>query len=148
MKRLWILMMALMVVLVLGACASSGPQAGDTSTEPGAVPVPAEASATTETNTTDTGSGSMGTGMASGTTEAVGSASAQQGGPGGPCSNVRCADCPEGQTPALHPPDCCKCVPLGGNDMTKDCSNVRCAACPAGQHPALVPPDCCRCIPD
>lgn len=28
------------------------------------------------------------------------------------CDNVRCASCPEGQTPALKPPDCCKCVPI------------------------------------
>ncbi len=27
------------------------------------------------------------------------------------CSAVRCAACPEGQRPALTPPDCCKCVP-------------------------------------
>jgi len=27
------------------------------------------------------------------------------------CSTVRCAACPEGQHPALVPPDCCKCVP-------------------------------------
>jgi hypothetical protein len=54
--------------------------------------------------------------------------------------------CPEGQTPALKPPDCCKCVPIDKN--IKDCSNVRCAACPEGQHPALKPPDCCRCVPD
>lgn len=62
------------------------------------------------------------------------------------CSTVRCAACPEGQTPALKPPDCCKCVPV--DKMIKDCSNVRCAACPEGQHPALTPPDCCRCVPD
>ena len=29
----------------------------------------------------------------------------------GDCSTVRCAACPEGQHPALKPPDCCKCVP-------------------------------------
>jgi hypothetical protein len=28
------------------------------------------------------------------------------------CSTVRCAACPEGQRPALTPPDCCKCVPV------------------------------------
>jgi hypothetical protein len=28
------------------------------------------------------------------------------------CSTVRCAACPEGQTPALKPPDCCRCVPI------------------------------------
>ena len=28
------------------------------------------------------------------------------------CDNVRCASCPEGQTPALKPPDCCKCVAI------------------------------------
>jgi hypothetical protein len=66
--------------------------------------------------------------------------------PGGPCANVRCAECPEGQTPTLKPPDCCRCVPLDPN--VTDCSNVRCASCPVGQHPALVPPDCCRCVPD
>lgn len=27
------------------------------------------------------------------------------------CSTVRCRACPEGQRPALTPPDCCKCVP-------------------------------------
>ena len=27
------------------------------------------------------------------------------------CSTVRCAACPEGQHPALTPPDCCRCVP-------------------------------------
>ena len=67
---------------------------------------------------------------------------------GGPAALLERAlrGCPEGQTPALHLPDCCACVPLDKNIM--DCSNVRCAACPEGQHPALVPPDCCRCIPD
>src|SRR6185436_2430805 len=62
------------------------------------------------------------------------------------CSTVRCAACPEGQTPALKPPDCCRCVPIDKN--IRDCSTVRCAACPEGQHPALKPPDCCRCVPD
>lgn len=62
------------------------------------------------------------------------------------CSTVRCAACPEGQTPALKPPNCCKCVPVDMN--LKNCDNVRCAACPTGQHPALTPPDCCRCVPD
>jgi hypothetical protein len=62
------------------------------------------------------------------------------------CSTVRCAACPEGETPALKPPNCCRCVPIDRN--IKDCSNVRCAACPEGQHPALKPPDCCRCVPD
>lgn len=62
------------------------------------------------------------------------------------CSTVRCVACPAGQTQALKPPDCCKCVPI---DMKiKDCSNVRCAACPEGQHPSLKPPDCCRCVAD
>lgn len=67
---------------------------------------------------------------------------------GGPkdCSTVRCRSCPEGQTPALQPPDCCRCVPIDPN--VTDCSNVRCASCPAGSHPALEPPDCCRCVPD
>jgi hypothetical protein len=27
------------------------------------------------------------------------------------CSAVRCATCPEGQHPALTPPDCCGCIP-------------------------------------
>lgn len=27
------------------------------------------------------------------------------------CSAVRCPACPEGQKPALAPPDCCKCIP-------------------------------------
>lgn len=30
----------------------------------------------------------------------------------GNCDSVRCAGCPEGQTQALKPPDCCKCVPI------------------------------------
>jgi hypothetical protein len=59
---------------------------------------------------------------------------------------VRCAACPEGQTPALKPPNCCKCVPV--DTSLNSCDNVRCAACPTGQHPALTPPDCCRCVPD
>ena len=62
----------------------------------------------------------------------------------GNCDNVRCASCPEGQTPALKPPDCCKCVPVDTTIM--DCSNVRCAACPAGQTPSLQPPNCCKCV--
>ena len=28
------------------------------------------------------------------------------------CSTVRCAACPEGQRPALKPPNCCKCIPV------------------------------------
>ena len=127
MKRWLLLMMVLSAVLALGAC-SYAPQPGDTSTEPGAA-TPAMAA------TTETSAGSTATATA-----------AAQGNPGGPCANVRCAECPEGQTPALHPPDCCKCVPIDKN--VKDCSNVRCASCPEGQHPALVPPDCCRCVPD
>jgi hypothetical protein len=62
------------------------------------------------------------------------------------CSTVRCAACPEGQTPALKPSDCCRCVPV--DKKSRDCSTVRCAACPEGQHPALTPPECCRCVPD
>jgi len=62
----------------------------------------------------------------------------------GNCDNVRCAACPDGQTPALKPPNCCACVPV--DTSIKDCSNVRCAACPEGQHPALTPPNCCRCV--
>ena len=62
----------------------------------------------------------------------------------GNCDNVRCASCPEGQTPALKPPDCCKCVPI--DTTITDCSNVRCAACPTGQTPSLQPPDCCKCV--
>ena len=62
----------------------------------------------------------------------------------GNCNNVRCASCPEGQTPALKPPDCCKCVPI--DTKITDCSNVRCAACPPGQTPSLQPPDCCKCV--
>ncbi len=34
-----------------------------------------------------------------------------QGGGQTDCSTVRCAACPEGQRPALTPPDCCKCIP-------------------------------------
>jgi hypothetical protein len=60
------------------------------------------------------------------------------------CATVRCAACPDGQTPALKPPDCCRCVPV--DTGVKPCENVRCAACPTGQHPAMKPPDCCRCI--
>jgi len=63
----------------------------------------------------------------------------------GNCDNVRCASCPEGQTPALKPPDCCKCVPI--DTTVTDCSNVRCASCPPGQTPSLQPPDCCKCVP-
>ena len=62
----------------------------------------------------------------------------------GNCDNVRCASCPEGQTPALKPPDCCKCVPV--DTTITDCSNVRCAACPEGQTPALKAPNCCKCV--
>jgi hypothetical protein len=62
------------------------------------------------------------------------------------CSRARCMACPQGQTPALKPPECCRCVPVA--EKIDDCSNVRCAACPAGQHPALTPPECCRCVPD
>lgn len=63
------------------------------------------------------------------------------------CSTVRCASCPEGQHPALTPPECCRCVSDNGGGQPTDCSNVRCASCPQGQHPALVPPDCCKCVP-
>lgn len=63
----------------------------------------------------------------------------------GNCDNVRCASCPDGQTPALKPPDCCKCVPI--DTKVTDCSNVRCASCPTGQTPSLKPPDCCKCVP-
>lgn len=63
----------------------------------------------------------------------------------GNCDNVRCASCPDGQTPALKPPDCCKCVPVDTN--VTDCSNVRCASCPSGQTPSLQPPNCCQCVP-
>lgn len=63
----------------------------------------------------------------------------------GNCDNVRCASCPDGQTPALKPPDCCKCVPV--DTKVTDCSNVRCASCPTGQTPSLQPPDCCKCVP-
>src|SRR5262245_58929622 len=117
MKRLLLLMTLLALVLALGACSSYGSKS--TSTAPGAAPT--VGTATTETNAGESGTGSMGTGMAaSGTAAAAGSASASaQGGPGGPCSNVRCASCPEGQTPALMPPDCCKCVSLDQN--IKDC---------------------------
>ncbi|HEX6900536.1 MAG TPA: hypothetical protein VF789_12505 [Thermoanaerobaculia bacterium] len=27
------------------------------------------------------------------------------------CATVRCIDCPPGYHLALHPPDCCKCIP-------------------------------------
>ena len=63
----------------------------------------------------------------------------------GNCDNVRCASCPDGQTPALKPPDCCKCVPV--DTKITDCSNVRCASCPPGQTPSLKPPNCCKCVP-
>ena len=62
----------------------------------------------------------------------------------GTCNNVRCAGCPAGQTPALKPPNCCKCVPV--DTTITDCSNVRCAVCPEGQTPSLDPPDCCKCV--
>lgn len=60
------------------------------------------------------------------------------------CNTVRCAACPEGQIPALEPPDCCKCVPV--DTQITDCSRVRCASCPPGQTPKLEPPDCCKCV--
>ncbi len=60
------------------------------------------------------------------------------------CDAVRCAGCPAGQTPALQPPDCCKCVPADPN--ITDCARVRCASCPPGQTPKLEPPDCCTCV--
>ena len=63
------------------------------------------------------------------------------------CSAVRCAECPAGQTPALRPPDCCRCVDIKGN-QDADCAAVRCAACPAGQHLEPKPGNCCRCVPD
>ena len=62
----------------------------------------------------------------------------------GNCDNVRCASCPEGQTPSLKPPDCCKCVPV--DTTITDCSAVRCASCPTGFTPSLTPPDCCKCV--
>ncbi|HEV7240167.1 MAG TPA: hypothetical protein VGQ36_13085 [Thermoanaerobaculia bacterium] len=62
----------------------------------------------------------------------------------GTCDNVRCASCPDGQTPTLKPPDCCKCAPV--DTTTTDCSNVRCAACPPGQTPSLEPPNYCNCV--
>jgi hypothetical protein len=144
MKKLLLLMMVLTAVLALGACA--GTQPGDTSTAAGAAAT--AGTATTETNAGESGTGTMGTGTpAAGSTAAVGTAAAAaQGGPGGPCSNVRCAACPEGQTPALRPPDCCACVPV--DTSITDCSTVRCAACPEGKRPALTPPNCCRCIPN
>ena len=138
MKRFLLLMMVLTAVLALGACASTQP--GDTSTAAGAATT--AGTATTETSAGASGTGSMGTG----TTAAGSTGAAAQGGPGGPCSNVRCAACPEGQTPSLKPPNCCECVAV--DQSITDCSNVRCAACPEGQHPALTPPNCCRCVPD
>jgi hypothetical protein len=63
------------------------------------------------------------------------------------CSAVRCAACPEGQAPALKPPDCCRCVPTNGQTQPTDCSAARCAGCPEGEHPALTLPDCCKCVP-
>ena len=44
-----------------------------------------------------------------GTTQPEGASSAEKAKVD--CSTVRCAACPEGQTPALKPPDCCRCVP-------------------------------------
>lgn len=49
-----------------------------------------------------TGTGGAGTG---------GDKGGGQGGGQTDCSTVRCAACPEGQRPALTPPDCCKCIP-------------------------------------
>jgi hypothetical protein len=60
------------------------------------------------------------------------------------CDAVRCAGCPEGQTPALVPPECCKCVSV--DTQITDCARVRCASCPPGQTPKLQPPDCCTCV--
>jgi hypothetical protein len=62
----------------------------------------------------------------------------------GNCNNVRCATCPDGQTAALKPPDCCKCVPV--DTSITNCATIRCAACPPGQTPSLQPPDCCKCV--
>lgn len=62
----------------------------------------------------------------------------------GNCDNVRCASCPEGQTPSLKPPNCCQCVPV--DTTITDCSAVRCASCPTGFTPSLTPPDCCKCV--
>ena len=62
----------------------------------------------------------------------------------GNCNNVRCASCPDGQTPALKPPECCKCVPV--DTKLTDCANVRCASCPPGQTSSLKAPDCCKCV--
>jgi pectate lyase len=105
------------------------------------------ACATGTTGNDDQGTG-QGTGTDTGSTSAAasGGAGGQGGGQGGPCANVRCAACPEGQTPSLRPPNCCECVPV--DTSITNCDNVRCAACPTGQHPALTPPDCCRCVPD
>ncbi len=120
------------VLLVLCACTStSGGTAGSTA-----------GGATGDTMGTATG-----TSTGTGTDATMGTESeAMAAKPKIDCSTVRCAACPDGQTPALKPPDCCRCVPV--DTSIRDCSNVRCAACPTGQHPALTPPNCCRCVPD
>lgn len=89
--------------------------------------------------------GSMGSAGSMDSTSATGSTAEADAAKKVDCSTVRCAACPEGQTPSLKPPNCCKCVDI--DKSIRDCSNVRCAACPEGQRPALKPPDCCRCIP-
>lgn len=49
------------------------------------------------------------TGPTSGTPDSTGTTGT--GKEPGNCSSVRCAACPEGQHPALTPPDCCRCIP-------------------------------------
>src|SRR5262245_45395616 len=124
-----------MVLALLGfvACASgsSGPQ-GPSGAGGGAVVAPGAAGAQpTVPGTPDNPPGAVekppseavpGTAMAdtSGSADAMGQAveAAKVD-----CSTVRCAACPEGQTPRLKPPDCCKCVPI--DTSITDCSNVR-----------------------
>ena len=122
--RLLIWSAILLVPLMLGACATRGGVADDPTPDDAteaAAPQPGEGQATGQ---------AMGQGQGQGQVD---------------CSTVRCAACPEGQTPALKPPNCCRCVKVDTN--VTDCSAVRCAACPEGQRPSLAPPDCCRCVP-
>lgn len=152
-------MAVLAMILTLGAfaaCASgsAGPQGGS-GAGGGAIAAPAAAGAQpTVSGTPDNPPGTVqqpASGVVPGTAVANASSSADAMGQAVEaakvdCSTVRCVACPEGQTPRLKPPDCCKCVPI--DTSVTDCSTVRCAACPEGQHPRLKPPDCCRCVAD
>ena len=90
--RLLVWSAILLVPLMLGACATRGGAADD--------PTPDDA---TEAAAPQPGEGAA-TGQAMGQGQGQGQGQVD-------CSTVRCAACPEGQTPALKPPNCCRCVP-------------------------------------